>query len=217
MSEGLKEITVLLHSIVGFSVGVIGLLQILMKKGGKLHRFLGLAYVVCWVMVAITGAMIGHIIVTFIGVLGLYMCITGYRFAHVKSIPIQLFDKVLFWLGFGLSLATITGSIVLMVLGKTTFGTIAGFFGLIFLITTIQDIQRFVFLKPKGSLGGHRMQWFFEHFTRMYISYIAAMTAFAAIQNVTGVVLINWIAPTFVGTALIILSSRKYRKKFKIQ
>ena len=61
------------------------------------------------------------------------------------------------------------------------------------------------------------MQWYFEHFGRMYISYIAAMTAFAVIQNVFGVVLLDWMLPTVIGTGLIILSNRKYYKQFNIE
>lgn len=53
----------------------------------------------------------------------------------------------------------------------------------------------------------------YEHYTRMYISYIAAITAFSAIQNIFGIALINWILPTVIGTLLIILTGRFYDKK----
>ena len=59
-------------------------------------------------------------------------------------------------------------------------------------------------------------EWYFEHFGRMYISYIAAITAFSAIQNIFGIALVNWISPTVIGTALIVFTNQKYYQKFKI-
>jgi hypothetical protein len=60
------------------------------------------------------------------------------------------------------------------------------------------------------------MHWWFEHYGRMYISYIAAMTAFTVIQHLFPMEIMDWILPTFLGTALIIVTNRVNRKKMNI-
>ncbi|MCC6725527.1 MAG: hypothetical protein IT258_13545, partial [Saprospiraceae bacterium] len=75
----------LLHAIAGITVGLTGLTQILLKKGGKLHRILGLVYFWAWLVIIVTGAIIGSALITLFGILGFYMALTGYRFGHHRS------------------------------------------------------------------------------------------------------------------------------------
>jgi hypothetical protein len=207
----------LLHAVAGAIVGLTGLLQILLKKGGKIHRLIGTAYFWSWLFVVITGAMIGSALIALFGVLGFYMALTGYRFGHQRSINIGAFDKAIIGAGLAVAIGTFGWGLYLMLNGSHTFGMVTLFFGVIFCLTTWQDFREFVLGKPIRKLSGHKMQWYFEHFGRMYISYIAAMTAFAVIQNLFGVTLLNWTLPTLIGTGLIILSNRKYYKQFNIQ
>ncbi|MCC6724655.1 MAG: hypothetical protein IT258_09100, partial [Saprospiraceae bacterium] len=127
------------------------------------------------------------------------------------------FDKAVIYAGLVFSIGTLVWGIYLVLGGEPTFGAVAAFFGLIFLVTVRKDFQEFVQGKPVRKLSGHQMQWYFEHFGRMYISYIAAMTAFTVIQEVFPIAILNWILPTVVGTVLIAMSNRKYYQQFNIE
>ena len=210
------EYVKLLHILSGTVIAVTGLLQILLKKGGKLHRVIGQIYFWTWIVVVSTGATIGSILITFFGALGMYMAFTGYRFGVKKKVEATLIDKVIMVIALFIALGTLGWGITLLFGSNLTFGIIASVFGTIFLIAISMDVLDFVVGKKIRKLSGHKMQWFFEHYGRMFISYIAAMTAFSAIQGVFGVPLLNWLLPTVIGTAAIIFTGRHYRKKFKI-
>ncbi|MDE0770736.1 MAG: hypothetical protein OSB25_00855 [Salibacteraceae bacterium] len=62
----------------------------------------------------------------------------------------------------------------------------------------------------------YKIYWFFEHYNRFTILFIAALTAFIAIQNITTIVIFNWMLPTVLGTAYLIYVGKKYRKQFRI-
>ena len=53
------------------------------------------------------------------------------------------------------------------------------------------------------------MDWFFNHSSRMIISYIAALSAFASIQNVFGNTTANFLLPVVIGTAYMIYTEKK--------
>ena len=207
----------LFHALAGAIVGLTGLAQILLKKGGKFHRLIGTTYFWSWLVVVVTGAMIGSMLIALFGILGFYMALTGYRFGHRRSVTIGLFDKGIVFAGLLFSFGTLAWGVYLLLTNGGDFAYVALFFGAIFGLTTFKDFQEFVQGKSIRKLSGHKMQWYFEHFGRMYISYIAAMTAFSVIQDVFGVTLLNWALPTVIGTALINLSNRKYYKQFQIE
>lgn len=207
----------LLHAIAGAIVGLTGLAQIILKKGGKSHRIIGLTYFWSWLVIVVTGGIIGSALITLFGVLGFYMALTGYRFGHKRKLEIGAFDKAVIGIGLAVAVGTLGWGAYLVLKFGGGFGIVALFFGVIFCLAVGQDFREFVLGKPIRRLSGHKMQWYFEHFTRMYISYIAAMTAFAVIQNVFGITLLNWMLPTVIGTGLIILSNRKYYKQFNIE
>ena len=198
-------------------MGITGLLQILLKKGGKFHRTIGLLYCWAWLVVIITGTAIGSIFISLLGILGLYMVITGYRFGHFKTSETKAIDKAIIYGGVVIAALLLLSGPILYFIGRSqTLAIICFYFGAIFFITTFQDLQVFVSKSRKKRTTGYKTEWYFEHFGRMYISYIAAITAFSAIQNIFGIALVNWISPTVIGTALIVFTNQKYYQKFKI-
>lgn len=216
--EKLLEILKLTHALAGFVVLITGLAQIIMKKGGKAHRTIGQIYFWSWIPLIATGAIIGSLLITFFGLLGFYMVFMGYRFGVKKSAEISAFDKLFIsTFTLGALILLVWGILILLLKENKTFGIIAVFFGAIFTFVTIQDFLEYVLNKKLRKLRGHKMEWYFEHYGRMYISFIAATTAFAALQNVFGIELLNWTLPTIIGTLLIILSGKRYRKKFMIK
>lgn len=210
------EIVKYAHIISGIIIGVSGLLQIILKKGGRLHRLLGSIYTAVWIVVLLTGGVLGSLLITLFGVLGYYMALTGSRFGQRKNTELNRPDRVIIFAGVLCALLTLGWGIVLLIKGNTSFGIIAAFFGAIFTLSTVGDLREFIFNKQTKKLSGHKMQWFFEHFIRMYISYIAAMTAFTVIQNPLPHPMMNWVFPTFIGTSIIFITAQRYRRKLAI-
>lgn len=206
-----------IHAIAGAIVGISGLLQIILRKGGSLHRILGNIYFYSWFVIVGTGAVLGSLLITLFGVFGWYMAFTGYRFGRRKNSKSNSFDKIIIVAGMLFALSTLIWGAYILILGNITFGIVSVFFGAIFSFLCYQDINEFILGKPIRRLSEHPLQWYFEHFGRMLISYIAAMTAFSVINKVFGVVLLDWILPTFIGTAIIIILNRRYTKKFNIR
>ncbi|MCY7358844.1 MAG: DUF2306 domain-containing protein, partial [Rudanella sp.] len=94
------------------------------------------------------------------------------------------------------------------------------FFGVLTLVFASRDF--FLFRKPLEKLHRGAAPWFFQHFTRMGGSYIAAFTAFLVNNNgrmlPTGtpewVYLVGWISPSVIGGMLIGRTVAYYKKKF---
>ena len=206
-----------IHAVSGAIVFIIGLLQIVLKKGGKIHQILGKLYLVSWLVLLVTGAYIGSLFIMMLGLFGFYYALTGTRISRLKNEPIQLFDKSIMILGAGTSLYMLYAAVRLYLNGNTSFAIIFSVFGLIFLNSTVQDILKYIYNRKwkKEDLG--KMDWYFEHFTRMSISFIAAVTAFTSVQNVFQNNTVNFLAPTVIGTILIVWAKRSYKKKFNLK
>ena len=206
-----------IHAASGAIVFIIGLLQIVLKKGGKIHQILGKLYLVSWLVLLVTGAYIGSLFIMMLGLFGFYYALTGTRISRLKNEPIQLFDKSIMILGAGTSLYMLYAAVRLYLNGNTSFAIIFSVFGLIFLNSTVQDILKYIYNRKwkKEDLG--KMDWYFEHFIRMSISFIAAVTAFTSVQNVFQNNTVNFLAPTVIGTILIVWAKRFYKKKFNLK
>jgi len=211
----MNEISIL-HGIAGYVIFATGLLQYVLKKGGKRHRLIGKIYFFTWFVLVISGASIGGIMITFLGLFGLYYAVTGIRFAVVKAQPNTLMDKAITVAGFACSIAILFFAGKFYMKGNVSFATIFLVFGLLFGINSFKDVRTLFFRANKHPLASHKMYLYFEHYTRFTISFIAALTAFSAIQNITPIVAVNWMLPTVLGTVYLFYVGKKYRKQFKI-
>lgn len=211
----MNEISII-HALSGYLIFISGLLQYLLKKGGKRHRIVGKVYFVTWFVLVISGASIGGVMITFLGLFGLYYAITGIRFAIVKNQPKSITDKVIATLGFSCSLAILFFSVWFYQKGNSSFAIIFLVFGLLFGVNSFKDVRTLFMGINKNDLSSHKMYWFFEHYTRFTISFIAALTAFSAIQNITPIVVVNWLLPTLIGSIYLVYIGKKYRSQFKI-
>ena len=208
-----REIILHIHSILGVVVFVTGLLQILLKKEGSRHRITGLIYLVSWFFLLITGACLTGLMITIVGIFGFYFALTGSRIGRLKNKDITLFEKSIFLLGGLSALAMIYYSVSLYSKGQQSWPIILAVFGVIFLWTTSGDIFKYILKKPfKKQIYG-KSDWLFEHFTRMSISFIAAVTAFTSIQNLFQNNTLNFLMPTAIGIILIRLTTKTYKNK----
>ena len=208
-----NELILRIHSIIGILIFITGFLQIVLKKGGKLHRILGKIYLYAWLLLLITGAYLGGLMITIIGVFGFYFALTGARIGNLKTKKIELFEKIIFLLGVIISILMLYYAIKLYFKGDESFATIFGVFGGIFLFTTVKDVFKYILNKPLEKQTYGKLDWYFEHLKRMCISFIAAVTAFVSIQNVFKNNTANFLIPTLIGTILIIVTTKFYKKK----
>ncbi|WP_027419242.1 DUF2306 domain-containing protein [Crocinitomix catalasitica] len=212
-----RELIVQIHAYAGVIILITGILQMILKKGGKLHRIIGNVYFYAWLPLIVTGAYIGGYLITIVGIFGFYFALTGARIGHLKNKGIQLFDKIIFGVSFLLALLMLYYAIRLFMIGQTSFAIIFAVFGGIFFISTLQDIRKFILKQDRSKIEYGQLDWYFEHLTRMIISFIAATTAFASIQNLFGENTLNFLLPTVVGTIAIIFIRRSYIQKFKLE
>jgi hypothetical protein len=107
-------------------------------------------------------------------------------------------------------------AVTLFLKGEKSYSIIFTVFGGLFLFQTVQDISKYILDKPLKKQIYGKSDWYFEHFTRMCISFIAAVTAFTSIQNLFKNNTLNFLMPTVVGVVLINLATKSYKKKLKI-
>lgn len=207
----------LIHAICGYAVFAIAILQFILKKSGMLHKRLGHLYLIAWFGIVVTGAIIGNVLITFLGILGLYFAYTGAVFAHVKSDVFPTYGKAIVWFGVLSAFSLLLLAVIALINANYFLVIIGFFFSAIFGYNTVIDLKEFVFGKKHRKGFGKKQNWFFEHFTRMIVSFIAAMTAFSAIQGIFGEgSILNWLLPTIIGTTCIFLTVRYYKKKMKM-
>lgn len=212
----MKEAILWIHTVAGFAVFAIGILQAALPKRGSLHRFMGRLYVALWFPLIVSGVLIGSWIVGALGGLGLYSALTGWRYAAQRRQMGDVLDKVITLLGFGMVLALLGGTVYLFYFGAYEFAVIMGVFSMIFGLFVFTDVREIVFGKKVRKLSRHKMYWFFEHYSRMYVSMIAAFTAFSAIQQPFENQIINWLWPTVAGTLILVYLGNKYKAKFGV-
>lgn len=208
-----RETILHIHSVIGAIIFLSGLLQIILKKGGPRHRIIGQVYLVSWLVLLATGAYLGGLLITIVGIFGFYFVLTGSRIGRLKNKPLTVLDKSVFGFSAFAALSMLYYSVTLYMRGESSFATIFAVFGGIFLFTTIGDIWKYIFKKPLKKQIYGELDWYFEHLIRMCISFIAAVTAFISIQNVFGNNTLNFLIPTIIGTILITIATKTYKKK----
>jgi len=201
-----------LHAVAGIVIALSGLIQIILPKGGMRHAMTGLTYLCAWLVTLVSGAFIGNPMITSFGIFGFYMALTGWRFASRRRSTHKTAEKVVVVVGALSALGTLAFGTYLLTI-KDNFGWVGIFLGLIFTFFCFRDLIEYVFKKKIREIKSTKSQWYFEHISRMYISYIAAMTAFTVIQHIFQNDYMNWMVPSISGFILIPVSLRFFRKK----
>lgn len=212
----MKETIISIHSILGAIVFITGFLQFILKKQGAYHRWIGRLYLFAWIGLLSTGAYIGSLFITIVGVFGFYYVVTGIRFAMLKGKAVQLFDKIVYSIGLIFAIALLGYAIQLYLRGDMNFAIISFVFGCIFTMSSVQDIMKYILNKPGIGKDYGKMDWYFNHFGRMVISFIAALSAYTSIQQVFQSTAANFLVPVVVGVLYKNILERHYKKKFSI-
>jgi uncharacterized membrane protein len=207
-----------LHIAAGFIALVVAPLAMIAKKGGNAHRRWGKVFFYSMAVVAVTAIVIGimrpNIFLAMVAVFSFHMIATGYRSLYHKRLhegqkPATM-DLVLQG-----SAGVINGGLFIwgftnMLLGHRGTGTILFLvFGLIGSLMVWRSMQRFY------SRANEKNEWLYGHMTGFLGGYIATVSAFSVV-NMPFIkpVLLQWLWPTLLGTPLIVLWVRHYRKRF---
>ncbi len=208
-----------IHIACGGLVLLFGLLQMLLPKGGKLHRAMGTLYYWLMLVICITALppsiYFGNWFLASVSLFTFYMVWTGKRYAANRDGQQSfLIDKIMTIVAFALVVAMYVVAAMFVKKGATGMAVAPVVFGTLILGGAVQDFKYF-FLKQYDERYG-KMQWYFMHIARMIGSYIAAITAFVVNVQPLGPHWIHWVWPTVVGTFVIVAFSRFYARKFKL-
>jgi uncharacterized membrane protein len=215
-----------LHIACGFTAFVCAPVALLTAKGGKTHRAWGKVYFWAMAGVAVTALILSFalpiLFLAMVAVFSFYACFAAYRILYLKDLYKGGKPLALDWLA---AIITVASSALLCLMGflrPALMGvgvvTIAGHtvsivsivFGLIGIRLGLNSISDF--LKPPTE----KMFWWYSHMQGMIASYIAAMTAFSAVNLGPhfGAAWWVWLWPTIVGVPAISIWTAYYKKKF---
>ena len=209
------------HVVCGGTVLLLGIIQMLGKKGGKSHIVLGRIYVgamwwICLSAVCIISFYRFSAFLLVIAALTFYSSFTGVRVLNRKKIGSEK------WYDWAVAIVTALFGIALLGYAVNLYVNYPGneilvllcvIFGFFTFLNAFRDL-RFFMKKQSNS----KVWWLRQHIGAMGGSYIAAITAFAVqnpdlIMPASSYQWLLWVLPAVIGSPLIAIASRKWRKK----
>lgn len=210
--ETFFQILRITHIVAGTIAFLVAPAVLIMKKGGRTHRLWGKVFfyamtVVC-LMAVIMAPMHKNLFLLMVGIFSFYLAFTGYRavfrknsYKGEKTAAIDWFFAILNTLfSFGLFILGTTQT-------DTPFGIIAMVFGGIG--TWLGGKNIYQFIRPSGN----KHSWLFYHMNGMITAYIAAVSAFSAVNMGFLPTVLQWLWPTLIGIPLLSIWMRKYKMK----
>ena len=206
---------ILAAHIIGGSIGLLsGSVNIIAKKGGRQHKFVGRLFVIAMLIAGLSALVLSVLhpnqFLFMVGIFTVYMVGTGARYLHLKNRHNQK-PRAFDWF---LTLLMLLAGILFFGLGvlslsqSNLFGLVYitfSFFGLLFVRNDIKNYRR--------TTGG-KNYWLSGHLQRMTGAYIASSTAFLVVNaNYLPAfipMIVYWLLPTIVLTPLIIKWAGKY-------
>ncbi len=202
------KILLAIHVFGGGSSLLLGLVVMLVEKGGKLHKTLGGIYFFAMSSAAIVAIPMSYIhpnyFLFIVSIFTLYMLVSGKRYIAKKKVDINKFDWLLSFVMLIFAIAFI-GFGAYKLYFSNSFGTVLVVFGFIGLLFVYQD---YVTFRGKYSIKNY---WLTTHLQRMIGSYVASLTAFLVVNNTFLPSIIAWLLPTLLIVPLIIYWTRKYK------
>ncbi|MEO1022569.1 MAG: hypothetical protein AAFW89_08495 [Bacteroidota bacterium] len=200
-----------------------GLLPIITKKGGKLHRQTGRLFF--WSMFGIFITALGLIfLVQFnyfllvISVFSFYSCFTGYRVLYRKKVGEQT------WIDWAGAVITLLAGLSFIYFAVKNLLAGSGLQPIVILLIVFGSLTSWISIEDmlifqKKEMNS-KMWWWYHHMNAMSGAYIAAITAFAV--QMSGLYLdhlsfswLAWVLPGMIGAPMISIAKRRYKKKFE--
>jgi uncharacterized membrane protein len=215
-----------LHIACGFTAFVCAPVALLSAKGGRTHRRWGKIYFWAMAVVGATALTLSIALPIFflamVAVFSFYAAFAAYRILYLKGMYKGERPKLVDWAA---AVITVLSSLLLLCMGffkphlmavgvisvvghpVSIVSVVFGLLGIRLGTTSIRT-----FLNPPRE----KAFWWFSHLQGMIASYIAAMTAFSAVNlgQWFGPAWWVWLWPTIVGVPAIALWTRYYKKKF---
>lgn len=206
-----------IHGLIGLLIFTTGMLQFILKKGTRLHKIIGYIYLIAWVGILLSGAYIGSPIIVAIVFLGFYLALTGVRAAMLQGKPYTTLDKSIVGIATLIVLFMLAAAILLAIKREYTYATLACFFGVLYAVVLRKDILvQILNKKPAISKYGDKA-WYVSHIIRMQSSFITAVGAFTAVQNLFHNTILNFTLPALIGAIVITASTTYLVKKANIE
>jgi uncharacterized membrane protein len=202
--------------IIHITAGTIGLftgtINIIRKKGDKLHKSVGRFFYFGMLINGFAGFIMSLIHINYflliIAVFSIYMISTGQRSLSLKQLNKGQKPQVIDWILSIIMSIFGTGFIIFggyLVFTKVYFGTVMLVFGLISILMVLQDIKNY-----QGKIEIKNF-WLLVHIQRMIGAYIAATTAFLVVNNTILPGIVAWLLPTVILVPLIFIWTRKHK------
>lgn len=173
--QTLHHLNILVHIVFGTLALLVGLVPLLMRKGGAAHRRFGrwfLALATAVLFTAVLGLAVFNFrpFLTVIVLLSVYQAFSGYRVLRTRATGPTLRDgvfSVVFLLG-GLAFLALLPRIELVWSPVVMYSTLG-----VLLAMTVYDLSRFGWLAQ-----WQRGAWLYEHIWKMTSTYAALLSAF---------------------------------------
>lgn len=178
------KIILLIHVAFGFSALATGIVPMIAKKGGKVHKFWGNVYY--WSMFGVFVTTLGlfalrpgELKLQFflcIAVLSFYFTFSGDRVLQMKKSATQatLLDRVAAGLALACGLAMLGYAVYGVVGLQNSFVAILfTVFGVLISVNAREDLRLFF-----GKTDSEKMHWYFGHISKIMAAYTATVTAF---------------------------------------
>ncbi|HWW43289.1 hypothetical protein [Pedobacter sp.] len=210
----LFKVFLILHIVAG-TIGLIsGTINIIGKKGGKIHRIAGRFFLYGMLTVSLSAFVLSvlhpNYFLFIVGVFTLYMVSSGTRYLHLKKMSKGQKPGKIDWL---LTYFMLTFGVLFLLFGiyhlihKNSFGAVFIVFGLIGFRMVRSDFRNF-----RGE-GDVLNTWLVAHIQRMIGAYVAALTAFLVVNNTLLPAYVAWLLPTVVMFPLILRWVKRYKVK----
>ena len=202
-----------LHILAGFISLGIAYVLLFIKKGNKRHKKLGIIYVYGMSTIFVTAiplSLIGEFnpFLFVIAIFSFYLAFSGYRQGRDRNGAREQIDKALGIFITATSILFYSMAVSLYLIEDSMWIT-SVIFGSIALVFSINDFRRMKIVERPNFYDRTNL-----HLNLMLAGTIATTTAFIVTIEPFSTLWLNWIAPTIVGTPIIIyFSKRELAKK----
>ena len=202
-----------LHVLAGFISLGIAYVLLFIKKGNKRHKKLGIIYVYGMSTIFVTAiplSLLGEFnpFLFVIAIFSFYLAFSGYRQGRDRNGAREQIDKALGIFITATSILFYSMAVSLYLIEDSMWIT-SVIFGSIALVFSINDFRRMKIVERPNFYDKTNL-----HLNLMLAGTIATTTAFIVTIDPFSTLWLNWIAPTIVGTPIIIyFSKRELAKK----
>ena len=197
-----------LHILAGFISLGIAYFLLFIKKGNKRHKKLGMIYVYGMSTIFVTAiplSLLGEFnpFLFVIAIFSFYLAFSGYRQGRDRNGAREQIDKVLGVFITATSILFYSMAVNLYLIEDSMWIT-SVIFGSVALVFGINDFRRMKLIERPNFYDRTNL-----HLNLMLAGTIATTTAFIVTLDPFATLWLNWVAPTIVGTPIIIYFSRR--------